>query len=104
MSVYRTFKGTERAIARILGAKRTGQFGGADVTGDWLVAEVKHRQSVPAWLRAAVTQAQRNAGELQLPIAVIHEQGGRHDEDLVVMTLKTWLEWFGPMEAPTDEH
>ena len=99
MSVYKTFKHTERTIARLLGGKRTGHTGGADVTVDWLCVEVKHRASVPAWLRGAVAQAKRNALALQLPIAIIHEHGSLHAEDLVVMTLADFRDFFGDVST-----
>ena len=95
MSVYRTFKGTERTVAKLLGGKRTGHTGGADVTCTWLSVEVKHRATVPAWLRGAVAQAKRNAGAMQLPIALIHQHGDRHGGDLVVMTLDDFRDFFG---------
>ncbi len=90
MSAYRPFKATERAIARIVGGQRTGHLGGADVQTAGLCVEVKHRAAMPAWLRAAVAQAERNATAEQLPVAVLREHGGRHDTDLVVMTLATF--------------
>lgn len=102
MSVYRTFKHTERTVARMLGGKRTGHTGGADVTVDWLCVEVKHRSTIPAWLRSAVGQAKRNAGSMQLPIAVIHEHGAQHNSDLVVMTMSDFRDFFGDTSVPAD--
>ena len=103
MSVYRTFKGTERKIARLLGGKRTGHTGGADVTTDWLCVEVKHRASIPAWLRGAVAQARRNAGAMQLPIAVIHEHDTQHSQDLVIMTLGDFRDFFGDGDSAAEQ-
>jgi len=87
MSKYRTFKGVERSLAKRLNGERTGHTGGADVQTDWLCAEVKSRKTLPQWVRDAVAQAKRNAGISQLPVAILHQQGQRHDADLVVMTL-----------------
>ncbi len=95
MSVHRAFKGTERAIAARLGGQRLGHLGGADVVTDWLSVECKHRQTVPAWLKEALAQSRRNAGVSQLSVAIIHEEGQRHDGDLVVMTLADFQDWFG---------
>jgi hypothetical protein len=107
LSKYRTFKGTERAISRILGGRRTGQLGGADVTASWLTAEVKHRANLPAWLMDAMAQAVRHASNGQLPVVVLHTQGTRHNGDLVVMRLSDFVDWFGgrrttPRPRPQD--
>ena len=98
MSVHRAFKGTERAIAARLGGQRVGHLGGADVVTDWLSVECKHRQTIPAWLVDAVAQAKRNGGISQLPVAILHQAGARHDGDLVVLTLKDFQDWFGAGE------
>ena len=95
MSANRSFKTTERAIARRLGGKRLGHLGGADVTTDWLCVECKHRQSIPAWLVDAIAQAKRNATADQLPVAIIHQHGAHHADDLVVLTFAHFQEWFG---------
>ena len=101
MSVHRAFKGTERAIAKRLGGDRVGHLGGADVTiGGWLSVECKHRRTVPAWLKNALAQSRRNAGVSQLAVAIIHEEGQRHDGDLVLMTLADFESWFGDNDKP----
>lgn len=95
MSVHKPFKTTERAIAKRLGGKRVGHLGAADVTTDWLCVECKHRQELPQWLVEAVAQARRHATEGQLPVAILHQQGARHADDLVVLTFADFQEWFG---------
>lgn len=95
MSKYRTFKGVERALAKRLNGERTGHTGGADVVTDWLCVEVKSRATLPRWVRDAIGQAKRNAGIEQLPVAILHQTGQRHDGDLVVMTLADFENWFG---------
>ena len=95
MSVYRPYKQTERRVARVLGGRRTGHTGKADVTAGWLVAECKHRKKLPAWLKDAIAQAKRNAGVSQLGVVVLHEHGQRGDRDIVCLSLADWLEWFG---------
>lgn len=94
------WKATERAVASRLGGRRvpiTGRQRGdtPDVAHDWLSIEVKHRQSLPRWLTEAMSQAAAGAGLSQLPIVVLHEHGGRHDGDLVVLRLSDFVGWFG---------
>ena len=95
MSVYKTFKGVERAIAQRLAGERVGHLGGADVVTDWLAVEVKTRKALPGWIRDAVAQAKRNAGISQLPVAILHQVGQRHAGDLVVIALADFEGWFG---------
>lgn len=98
MSKYRSFKSTERAMARRLGGTRTGHLGGQDVDAGWLSAEVKHRKQLPAWLVDAISQARRHAAAEQLPVVILHQHGSRHDENLVVLRMKDFQDWFGDME------
>lgn len=97
MSKYRTFKQTERTIAkRLPGGRRTGHQGAtADVQTDWLSCECKHRQSVPQWLTDAMQQSKRNAQPDQLAIVIVHQEGDRHSNDLVFLTFGDFLDWFG---------
>ena len=94
MSAYKSFKATERAVARLLGGQRTGHLGGADVVTNWLSAEVKHRRKLPDWLLAAMRQAAGHSGPEQLPVVVLHEAGARHNDNLVVMRLADFRDWF----------
>ena len=96
----KTWKHTERAIAARLGGKRLGATGraGADVVNDWLAVEVKHRKRLPAWLRDALDQARTGAGE-RLPVVVLHEAGQRHADDLVVLRLADFEDWFGDVRG-----
>ena len=92
----KTWKTAERRIAQKLGGRRVGCTGEATpdvVVGDWLVVEVKHRQRLPQWVKAALAQARQHAGPGQLGIAVLHEKG-RHDS-LVLLSLADFREWFG---------
>ena len=60
----------------------------------WLAVEVKHRKRLPAWLKDALTQARTGAGE-RLALAILHESGQRHADDLVVLRLGDFQDWFG---------
>jgi len=96
MSKYKTFKGVERAIAKRLGGKRTGQYGGADVVVDgWLSVEVKSRKTLPQWIRDALNQSKRNAKHDQLPIVILHEHEKRYDCAWVVMAMSDFEDNFG---------
>ena len=104
-----TWKRTEREVAARLNGKRvpiTGRQRGdvPDVAHDWLSIEVKHRRIVPAWLSDAMAQADaaNKAGD-RLPVVVVHEEGKRHDDNLVVMRLGDFVAWFGgESDADTD--
>jgi len=95
MSKYAVYKGTERRIARRLGGQRHGHLGGADVVSDWLSVEVKHRKTIPAWIKDAMDQAKANADPGKLALVVLHEHGARSDGDLVILTLGDFRDWFG---------
>ena len=105
----RAWKATERAIGARLGGRRipiTGRQRGdvPDVAHEWLSIEVKHRQTLPAWLKDALAQAHAAARGSQLPVAILHEAGSRHDRDVVCLSLADFEAWFGPVgdasEAP----
>lgn len=91
-----TWKSTERHVARALNGQRMGPGGDrADVRTAWLTVEVKHRKTLPEWLKGAVAQAVKYAEPLHttLPIAVLHEEG-KHDS-YVVLRLSDFRDWFG---------
>jgi len=111
----RLWKKCERAIARRLGGQRVGPTGrgGPDVVTDWCSVEVKTRKTLPAWLKEAVHQAVAGAWGDRLPLVVLHQKGQRHDGDLVVLRLRDFEDWYGPLDrgelgnasdAPSDEH
>lgn len=85
----------EAAIAKYLGMERIGGSGKRDVDGEWLCAEIKERQEKTQWLLGMVQQAVRLAKPGQLPIGVIHFLKQNHDDDLVVMRLKDFRDYFG---------
>jgi len=68
---------------------------GPDVVGEWIVAECKSRARLPLWILEALDQAQRAATEYQLPVAVLHQKHQRSENDLVVMRMGDFLQWFG---------
>lgn len=102
-----TWKAVERRIAgRLRGQRQSNHALGlqtSDVETAWLSVEIKHRRRLPAWLRAAVDQAARNATEDKLAIVLLHEKGRRHDNDLVVVRLADFEDWFGSLLSPESE-
>jgi hypothetical protein len=99
----KTWKAVERQIARRLGGQRvpiTGRARGSapDVDHPWLSIEVKHRKRLPQWLLDALDQARAAANDQQLPIAVLHENGRRFSDAIVVMRLADFEDWFGKLE------
>jgi hypothetical protein len=87
-----TWKATERAIAGRLGGQRIPVSGRAhgdapDIAHPRLSIECKHRKTLPAWLHEAMARAVAAAGENQIPVAILHEAGIRHDGDLCVLRL-----------------
>ncbi|HXG42344.1 MAG TPA: hypothetical protein VNL95_06420 [Dehalococcoidia bacterium] len=73
-------------MARRLGGRRTGALGRSapDVLTPSLSVEVKHRRRLPSWLKEALGQARRGAGE-RLPLVVLHEHGAREDMALLYL-------------------
>jgi len=57
--------------------------------------EVKHRQSIPAWLTTALVQTHAAVRGDKLAVAIVHRHGGRHSEDIVCMRLTDFTTWFG---------
>lgn len=99
-----TWKQHERAVAKRLGGKRVGPSGTAtaDVVCEHLAVECKHRKELPAWLKAAMAQAVKAAGDGRMPLVVLHEKGRRHDSDIVCMRLRDYQEWYGTVELPEE--
>ena len=104
----KSWKATERAVANLLGGRRVpvsgrGRGDAPDIAHDWLAIEVKHRKRLPKWLREAMCQAKASSGLSRLPIVVLHEAGQRHDEDLVMLALGDFVDWFGQPGIGDDE-
>ncbi len=94
------WKATERRIAALLGGRRVpvsgrGRGDQPDIAHPWLALEVKDRATLPAWLLDALAQAEASATPAQLPLAVLHRGGDRHDQALVVLRLADFVNWFG---------
>jgi len=90
-----TWKDAERTIAKRLGLRRTGQYGGADCEGAYLAVEVKHRGRLPKWLHDAMAQAESHTGPAQLPMVVLHEHRQPYSKAFIVLRLQDFQDWYG---------
>ena len=103
----KNWKRSERRTAAIVGGERIPVSGRArgdvpDIAHPWLSIEVKHRKSLPNWIIDAMSQARAAARSDQLPCAILHEAGRRHDDNLVLVRLGDFREWFGPEVSDND--
>jgi hypothetical protein len=87
------WKNQERQIAAALGTRRlpkTGQ-GQPDIRASGWAVQVKTRKTLPAWLTAAMAQAQRDAGADERPaVGLAAVSQGRKARRLVVLEFATW--------------
>jgi hypothetical protein len=90
-------KRNEALLAKRLGGKRQGILGKDDVVVGPYSIEAKSRK------RYSVTQhmeqAERNAQPDQVPLVILHTHGQRRSNDLVMMRLKTFEEWYGSIKC-----
>lgn len=108
MAVTQTWKHSERTIARMLGLRRVGNTGQStpDCIGGHLVVEVKHRKrgALARWVTGALAKVRAHAGPNKLGIVVVHTEGQRYGQSLVVMTLQDFADWYiSPMAGASDE-
>ena len=62
-----------------------------DVAHLSLAIEVKSRKRLPAWLEGAVCQAEASVKDDRVPMVVLHQDGRRYAECLVVLRLKDFV-------------
>ena len=100
MQPMAAWKHSERTIARMLGVVQAGNNDKthADCVGGrgHLVVEVKHQHSgsLPGWVRQALIKIRECAGARKLGLLVLHTEGERHGDSLVVMTLQDFADWY----------
>jgi hypothetical protein len=93
-----TWKSVERRGAKNLKGVRTGPTGkqGPDVLTDWLAVECKHRANFPPiWVAEALSKIRAQAGPSRLGLVVLHREGARTDDAVVMLALKDFADWFG---------
>ena len=87
------WKRQERQIAAALGAQRLPNNGAGqpDIRAHGWAVQVKMRKQIPAWLWAAVDQAQRDAEIGERAAVVLSEvTPGKRARRLVVLDFDTW--------------
>lgn len=90
----KNWKNVELSLARILGGQRvpiTGRSRGSapDIEHESLSIEVKHRKSLPDWIKDAMDQAEKsNISGKKLPIVILHEKHMKFDNSFVMVRLK----------------
>ena len=92
------WKSCERRVAALLGGERVPVSGrgwgySPDIRHDRLSIEVKSRKKLPAWIEDALRQAEACAHDGQLPVAVLHHDGRRYADCLVVLRLKDFVSY-----------
>jgi hypothetical protein len=87
----------EREVAKRLGLRRVGQFGGPDdARGDWLAVQVKSGTAFPeriwSWLRAIPTDGAQTAA-----VVITDAPGpGHRRRAVIVLDLADWIALHGP--------
>ena len=87
------WKACERRVADLLGGRRVPVSGRTrgdcpDIEHPTLSIECKSRKKLPAWIEDAMKQAEACAQDGQLPLMVLHQDGQRYQDALIVMRLK----------------
>ncbi|MBU0977326.1 MAG: hypothetical protein KKD18_02840, partial [Nanoarchaeota archaeon] len=83
----------EKQVASMLDGIKQGLYGGEDVSaGPWSI-EAKTRKKFVGdkWMEQAV----KNCPEGKVPIVIEHTNGQRHSNDLVMMRLGDFKDWYG---------
>lgn len=88
----------ERSVAKRLGVRRVGQYGGKEDLGaaeDWMVVQCKNGSYYPeridGWLRAIPVRA----GQLRAVVIGDAPGPGTKRRELIVLDLGDFLDWFG---------
>jgi len=89
------WKSCERRVAALLAGERVPVSGRTrgdtpDVEHPTLAIEVKSRKQLPNWLEDAIRQAEASAQDGQLPVAVLHQDGRKYRDALVMVRLSAF--------------
>jgi hypothetical protein len=90
------WKSCERRVAALVGGERVPVSGrdrgyAPDIRHERFSIEVKSRKKLPAWIEDALRQAEASARDGQLSVAVLHHDGRRYSDCLVVLRLKDFV-------------
>jgi hypothetical protein len=95
------WKAAERELAERIGGRRVpvsgrGRGDVPDVSHPWMSVEAKSWSRMPERVVDALRQAEAaNTDGSKLPVALIHGNGERYDNALVVLRLSDFMDWFG---------
>jgi hypothetical protein len=100
----KSWKTCERRVAELLGGVRVpvsgrGRGDRPDVEHPTLSIEVKTRKSIPLWLEDALKQAEACVEDGQLPVAILHQDGRRYRDALVVLRASELAKLLGREKA-----
>jgi hypothetical protein len=101
MTAHEVGTSEERRVARILGARRIGQYlGPVDVIIDgYLAVQVKRTKGQPSLARCAELIEAIPPGLLRAVVAVSRPGSGHKAQRLIVMRLDEFAQWHGRREA-----
>lgn len=88
-------KRNEKALARLTNMERVGIFGKEDGKSEIFSAEWKSRKKFVG--QKFMNQAVANCPEGKTPLVVVHVLSQRRTNDLVMMRLRDWLDFFGEL-------
>ena len=96
------WKRGEREIARSLGTERLPNNGAGqpDCRAGGFAYQIKTTKELPRWLRAAIEQAERDAGDGERPVVVLNEvRQGVKAYHLAVVPWDVWTRMAGGGDA-----
>jgi hypothetical protein len=94
------WKNCERRVAVLLGGRRVpvsgrGRGDAPDVEHPELAIEVKSRKRLPAWVEDALRQAESAVRDGRTPVAVLHQDGQRYADSVVLVRLGDFARLLG---------
>ncbi len=97
----KAWKAHELRVAKRLGGERAGAVGkeGPDVLHPTLAPEIKERKRPLKTLQKYMAQAVRNAPAGRVPIVWLHTLGELDNDDLVVMRVLDWEQFWRAWEG-----
>jgi len=86
----------ERDVARRMGLRRVGQFGGKpDVAGDWMVIQCKNGGVFPERPWTWLQELPANADQLRAVVIGDAPGPGSKRREVIVLDLDDFIDWFG---------